>query len=439
MLGEARPPEDDRGLTLYASAHWRRLLECAMRALDDPLLGLHVGQRITPAHLGALGYALHACRDAGAALARWQQYEHLIANVARMEVRVEATSVAIEWHDAPEPLGPLVDEVALTAIVQFARNITGTHHGPDEVCFVHPSPGDEQPYIDYFGCPVRFGQPVNRLAFPLHLLMQPLRQPDDALLQMMERRASALLAELRQTDDLEQSVREAVARLLTQGEASLEQIAADLHVSSRTLHRRLAELGLNFRILREDTRRRLAIDHLNDPRLTLAEVAWLLGYSEHSVLRAPSGAGPANRRNSGAAGNRRGPRTSRAVERGAQACRRRTRVRPRGRTSIAGESHETRCCYRCPDPAGRLQLAGRRRGAVRQRRARARSSARKNCVPSRDAAPDARSPSKAPPIRVCVSDSNTQLNLPWFLTDVLTAVDTHQSGGDLLRKMRNDF
>ncbi|WP_175966045.1 hypothetical protein [Burkholderia sp. BCC0322] len=63
----------------------------------------------------------------------------------------------------------------------------------------------------------------------------------------------------------------------------------------------------------------------------------------------------------------------------------------------------------------------------------------KNCVPSRDATRDTGSPSKAPPIRVCVSDANTQLNLPWFLTDVLTAVDTHQSGGDLLRKMRNDF
>lgn len=63
----------------------------------------------------------------------------------------------------------------------------------------------------------------------------------------------------------------------------------------------------------------------------------------------------------------------------------------------------------------------------------------KNCVPSRDATPDARASSKASPIRVCVSDANTQLNLPWFLTDVLTAVDTHQSGGDLLRKMRNDF
>ncbi|WP_105132084.1 hypothetical protein [Burkholderia sp. BE12] len=63
----------------------------------------------------------------------------------------------------------------------------------------------------------------------------------------------------------------------------------------------------------------------------------------------------------------------------------------------------------------------------------------KNCVPSRDASSGARSPSSAPPIRVCVGDSDTQLNLPWFLTDVLTAVDTHQSPSGLLHKMRNDF
>nr|WP_244098284.1 hypothetical protein [Burkholderia ambifaria] len=68
----------------------------------------------------------------------------------------------------------------------------------------------------------------------------------------------------------------------------------------------------------------------------------------------------------------------------------------------------------------------------------------KNCVPSSTsasggAAPGSRATSKAPPIRVCVSDSDTQLNLPWFLTDVLTAVDTHQSPRDLFHKMRNDF
>ncbi|QTD93096.1 hypothetical protein [Burkholderia anthina] len=59
----------------------------------------------------------------------------------------------------------------------------------------------------------------------------------------------------------------------------------------------------------------------------------------------------------------------------------------------------------------------------------------RNCVPSSSS----RATSKAPPIRVCVGDSDTQLNLPWFLTDVLTAVDTRQSPRDLLHKMRDDF
>lgn len=59
----------------------------------------------------------------------------------------------------------------------------------------------------------------------------------------------------------------------------------------------------------------------------------------------------------------------------------------------------------------------------------------RNCVPSSSS----RATSKAPPIRVCVGDSDTQLNLPWFLTDVLTAVDTRQSPRDLLHRMRDDF
>lgn len=66
----------------------------------------------------------------------------------------------------------------------------------------------------------------------------------------------------------------------------------------------------------------------------------------------------------------------------------------------------------------------------------------RNCVPSSTSAgtaPGAPAASKAPPIRVCVGDSDTQLNLPWFLTDILTAVDTRQSPRDLFHKMRSDF
>ncbi len=58
----------------------------------------------------------------------------------------------------------------------------------------------------------------------------------------------------------------------------------------------------------------------------------------------------------------------------------------------------------------------------------------RNCVP-----PAAAGAPRPPSIRVCVSDPDTQLTLPWFMTDIINAVNTRQSGGELLHQMRKDF
>ncbi|KWK67637.1 hypothetical protein [Burkholderia ubonensis] len=42
---------------------------------------------------------------------------------------------------------------------------------------------------------------------------------------------------------------------------------------------------------------------------------------------------------------------------------------------------------------------------------------------------DAATP-KPPVLSVGVSDPDTQLILPWFLTDIINAVNTHESSGD---------
>jgi hypothetical protein len=46
---------------------------------------------------------------------------------------------------------------------------------------------------------------------------------------------------------------------------------------------------------------------------------------------------------------------------------------------------------------------------------------------------------KPPVLRVGVSDPDTQLILPWFLADIINAVNTHQSVSDLLHTMKGDF
>lgn len=282
VLGESGPGYQE--VRLYGLAHWRRLLERAARACNDPLLSLHLGQRIAPAHLGVLGYALGACPDIGALLRRWQQYERVVANVTPVDLRVEAQSVVLTWPCSPESTGPLVDETAFAAMTQFARNMADGDARLDEVRFTHAAPQDISPYLAYFGCPVKFGQPATSLRFPAAHLRLPLRQPDETLLRIMEQQVQVLLAAMPKMDDLEHAIRQAVAGFARQGEVSLARVASDMHMTARTLQRRLDKLGLTFRELRDDTRRRIAEAHLKDPRLSLAEVAWMLGYSEQSAF-----------------------------------------------------------------------------------------------------------------------------------------------------------
>lgn len=263
---------------------WKQLLEHAASQLGDPLLGVHLGSRITPAHFGVMGYVLLSCANLGAALQRMRAYQRLLYDVNPLRTRIDDGSLVLEWGTENGRPGALVDETAITALVQFARDITARRIEVRQVCFVNPAPAQVQPYVDYYGCAVRFGEPLSSVRLPLTALALPLRKPDAALLAVLERQAQALLAELPDADDFEQAVRSCIARLLREGEPMLPRVAAELHTSPRSLHRRLEKAGLNFHRLREDTRRRLAEDYLRDARLQLVEIAQLLGYSEQSTF-----------------------------------------------------------------------------------------------------------------------------------------------------------
>jgi AraC-like DNA-binding protein len=263
---------------------WRRLLERAAAHLGDPLLGLHLGRSITPAHFGVVGYVWSACGTLGAALQRMQQYQRLVYDVNPLRYRLEGAAVVLEWGIEQGRPGPLVDETAIAALVQMARALTGKRFAPERIGFVNPPPPGLKPYRDHFGCPVQFGQPLTTVRFSASILALPLRQPDPALLELLQRQADALLGSLPQTDDVEQAVRRCIARRIREGEPTLQAVAAELHTTARTLHRRLERRGHNFRSLREDTRRRLAEDYLRDPRLQLADIAQLLGFSEQSAF-----------------------------------------------------------------------------------------------------------------------------------------------------------
>ena len=69
---------------------------------------------------------------------------------------------------------------------------------------------------------------------------------------------------------------------LPNGNISDESVAIELHMSVRTLHRKLVEKKHNFRTILVEMRRDLAEQYILDYSLTLTEISLLLGFSEPS-------------------------------------------------------------------------------------------------------------------------------------------------------------
>ncbi|MDV7453561.1 AraC family transcriptional regulator ligand-binding domain-containing protein [Acinetobacter baumannii] len=283
VLCEPWPKADSNHLEGVDIDHWESLLIIAKDYLNDPCIGLHVGQTITAQHLGVLGSVFLACENLGAVLERFERYQRLVYDVYPATVRIYTEYVELSWDTKGEQVGPLSDETGRTVIVQFCRSLIRGKERLKEIHFIHERPENVQPYEEYFGCPVLFEQPVALMRFDKEVLnIIPLKNSDAALVAILEKHADKLLASLPHIDEITDQVRKQIAYLLHQGEPTIEQLAERLNYSRRTLQRRLTEAGTNFRKELNTVRYELAKSYLKDLRLQIVEIALLLGYAEHS-------------------------------------------------------------------------------------------------------------------------------------------------------------
>ena len=265
---------------------WQHWLANAVRLRPNKHApGLEIGALIQPRHVGVLGYLVLSCKHLGEAMAAYQRYETLFYGVNVAQTVANGDTMAIRW-DAAGSLGELADSVAIAALIQFLRRLVENPPAPNEVtfAFTEPSKTVRAEYEAFFQCPVRFNQPYTQVVFPLHFLGIPMPQSDPGTRQLLDQQARAMLLALPDSDNLDRALQQAMVRLLPEGRAQLPQLAAELSMSTRSLQRRLAQRQGNWRTLLDRTREQLAQQYLADPTLTLADIALLLGYSEHSAF-----------------------------------------------------------------------------------------------------------------------------------------------------------
>jgi AraC-like DNA-binding protein len=160
---------------------------------------------------------------------------------------------------------------------------TRTMWRPAEVRFAHRAPRDTREHQRFFAAPLRFATGENALVLPAALLHLPCRRTDPSLLSLLAQYAADRLGGPRMATFADRA-RAALSEELQAGNVTAQALAARLAVSVRTLHRSLAAEGTSYRRLLDQLRLDIAERHLLDDRMSVAEIAFLVGFSELSAF-----------------------------------------------------------------------------------------------------------------------------------------------------------
>jgi AraC-like DNA-binding protein len=269
----------------YPAARLVQLWHAAVAATGDDCFGLAVGRRVRITTFHAIGFSWLASRNLQEALQRLQRYYRLLStNPVRLALEPlgsEQTRFSFSDEEADiHSAAATVDAFSL-AVLKLCRSARGTDMQALQVCLRHPDHGRAGEYVEAFGAPVVFDAEHDALVFDRADLIVPLPGENAELAHANDQVAERYLATL-EPERVATAVRQLLIDMLPSGQASQQAVAKRLNKSLSTLQRQLQAEGMSFQKLRDETRQRLAEAYVRENRLSLAEVAYLLGFSDQS-------------------------------------------------------------------------------------------------------------------------------------------------------------
>ena len=283
--------QPDREPDLYwmvtDAAHYA-LWETIMDELDDADgFPIRFARRVSVDNYGALGLAEKTALSARQALERRIRYLVVLSPTSNYSLREGCDSgYLILGREGERRLGMrCANEAALAEVLGMLRQITGEHITPRSVWFKHRQPSNVRDHAEYFGCELRFGQEVDGIEFTKTSLETPVQKADNGLSRFLLAQLDLQLEAVSQHAPIEREIKQAIGDALSGGVPKMEEVARHIGMSGRTLHRRLAESQLTFTDLVDETRQQLAESLLARTEHPLAEVAFLVGFSEQSAFQ----------------------------------------------------------------------------------------------------------------------------------------------------------
>lgn len=241
--------------------------------------------RHTASSLGIVGLACKTSATLGEAMACHGRFQHLTNRSARYTTEVDGDALTLLERRPGARLGSLLISdytmlVALRLLRAVARDDLG--HVVMHSRRVEIPDAERSHYAAWVGAPIQLGAPAAKLVLAVSLLDAPTAQADPEVAayfrDVLERASPSRPDEAPIVRDARLAIRDGLAR----GRSSVGAVARALGLGARTLQRRLSAHDTRFAVLLEDARRGLAGGYLANPDLSIAEIAYLLGYAEQA-------------------------------------------------------------------------------------------------------------------------------------------------------------
>jgi AraC-like DNA-binding protein len=267
-------------------AEFEQLILDALEATQEPALGVLVGARLLVSSHGILGYAAMNSGTLGQAIHLLEAYFQIRTRLVAMRREAVGDEVRLVF-DQTFPLGPIqrpvLEAITLTIKNLFDYITTGTSQ-ITRISFPFAQPAYVDLAHELFGCELDYSASWAGLSFRRSMIDLPLEMANPTTLQ-----ETILICqkELEKTA-LQQSWRARLRRVLLEnqnGFPSLNVAARLFNLTPRTLHRRLIDEGTSYSEVLDEVRHMLAVEHLKAGKLTLQEIAYVLGYTELSNFR----------------------------------------------------------------------------------------------------------------------------------------------------------
>src|ERR1700744_1895064 len=257
---------------------WRAIGEVS----TNPAIGVFLGTETRTERFSPTGLAALSSENFGAAVTQISRYKQLTWPEEIVQRKdAEEWTIQFRWLQAEEDEPAVLMECCFAWILSVARHGTGVRFSPLRVELIEPR-AHVNVLEQHFGCPVTCGAQRNALIFRVSDAERAFVTRNAELLAMLAPQFEEELKRENGDENFVERVRLAVQQKLTGRRPTIEDVADILHLSSRTLQRRLQDAGSSFQRVVEEARRQLARHYLNNSVLELNEAAYLLGYEDSS-------------------------------------------------------------------------------------------------------------------------------------------------------------